>query len=148
MRLAKFPCTAKPNDDRQPYDRDVRQHRCEAEQSARARRQQEDKGSDVVQAIADRQLVAEKAGGDPKETDQRTDRQHDPGLRRNSGLIGSTKREKDDDPLPQSRRTPDRRGIPNDQDERIAIAENRSDRGPGVAPWRSRDPSAAVQPTR
>jgi hypothetical protein len=45
----------------------------------------------------------------------------------NPGLIGRTKREKDDDPLPQSGRTPDRRGIPKDQDERIAIAENRSD---------------------
>jgi hypothetical protein len=41
-------------------------------------------------------------------------------------MIGGTKREKDDDPLPQSCRTPDRRGIPEDLDARIAIAENRS----------------------
>jgi hypothetical protein len=114
------------NDDRQPYDRDVRQHRGEAEQAARDRRQQEDKGSDVAQAVADRQLVAEKTGGDAEETDQRTDCQHDPGLRGSTGLIRGTEREKDDDPLPQSDRTPDRRGIPKDQDEGIAIAENRS----------------------
>jgi len=115
------------NDDRQPYDRDVRQHRGEAEQAARDRRQQEDKGSDVAQAVADRQLVAEKTGGDTQETDQRTDCQHDPGLRGSTGLIRGTEREKDDDPLPQSDRTPDSRGIPKDQDEGIAIAENRSD---------------------
>ena len=88
------------NDDRQPYDRDVRQHRREAEQAARDRRQQKDKGSDVAQAVADRQLVAEKTGGDAEETDQSTDCQRNPGLRGNTGLIRGTEREKDDDPLP------------------------------------------------
>jgi hypothetical protein len=71
----------------EPEHGDVRQHRCEAEEAARQRRQQEHERRDRAQAVMDRELVAEKAGGHAEKTDQRTDNQNDPGLLGNIGLI-------------------------------------------------------------
>ena len=59
-------------------------------------------------------------------------------------MIGGTKREKHDDPLPQSGRTRDRRGIPKDQDERVpniritstALLTNKTPSGTHRAPGR------------
>jgi len=44
----------------------------------------------------------------------------------NSGLITRTEGKKDDNPLPQSDATPDRRGIAYDQDEGVPVCEDRS----------------------
>ena len=79
----------------------------EAEQTAGKGREHEDQGGDGAQPIADRELVADQAGGHTEKIDHRSDRQNGPGLHWTSGLIAGTEGQEDDNPLPQSDATPD-----------------------------------------
>ena len=105
---------------------DVGQHRGEAEQTAGDRRQHKDQSGDGAQAVTDRELVADQAGGDAKKTDHRSDHQNDPGLRGISGLIAGAEGEEDDNPLPQSDAAPDRRGVADDQGEDVPVCQDRA----------------------
>jgi len=105
---------------------DVGQHRGEAEQTAGKGREHEDEGGDGPQPIADRELVADQAGGYAEKIDHGSDHQNDPGLRGISGVIAGTKGQEDDNPLPQSDATPDGGGVADDQGEDIPVCKHRA----------------------
>ena len=83
------------------------------------------KGRGKAQAEADRKLVAPNSGRDAKEIDESGDGQHAPIRPRR---ITGTKAEKDDDPLPQTHRCPDRGGVGDDEDHGVPVLQNGAQR--------------------